>query len=135
MPRPFLTSLRRRLPRWFATALAVLLLCQQVALSAHLCVAPLEAPVSASEGCMAAMDQDLHAQDPAPPESDCAAHCASPVQQAQDLLPLGVPPLPLPVLLLPLHLPAARSHPAGVASDDPAARAWRSAHASTVLLI
>ena len=37
VPRLGLKSLRRRLPRWLMPVLAILLLCQQVTIAAHLC--------------------------------------------------------------------------------------------------
>lgn len=135
MPRLFLTSLRRRLPRWLGPVLAVLLVCQQVALATHLCVVPAGPPVAVADPCMAAMSEQGQATEDSRLAPDCAAHCASPMPQTQDLLALGVPPLPLPILALPRDLLAAGLHPGGDADDDPAARGWRAAHACTVLLI
>lgn len=129
MSRPLLTLLRRRLPRWLAPVLVLMLLCQQVAVAAHVCVLP--EPVAAqSASCGADMDDGEASM-----TADCAAHCVDPVQHTQDALALGVPPLPLPAMALPRALLAAANAPPGRDDPDPAARAWRQAHAATVLLI
>lgn len=108
-----------------------MLLGQQLAVAAHLCALPVPLAVQ-SAGCAADMGD---ADGDAPMAPDCAAHCADPVQQAQDALALGVPPLPLPAVALPRTLLAAANAPPGRDDADPAALAWRQAHAATVLLI
>ncbi len=120
--------MRCRQPRWFAWLLAALLLCQQVALAAHVCGLPAP-PVAghATSDCMQSMGGDDAKG------IDCAAHCADPAKHGQDGVALAVPPL-LPAVAQPRAL-FARQAPAGGDADDPAACGWRRQHAATVLLI
>lgn len=131
VPRLGLKSLRRRLPRWLMPVLAILLLCQQVTIAAHLCSAAVPVPVAmhASGGC----HDDLGNGDPAM-SPDCIAHCADPTKHLTDAVVLGVPPLP-PMISRHALLVAAVTTASPSASDDPAARNWPRLRASTILLI
>lgn len=129
MPRLGLKSLRRRLPRWLMPVLAILLLCQQVTIAAHLCSMPAPVTMHASGGC----HDDLDNGDPAM-SPDCAAHCADPTKHVNDAVALGVPPLP-PVISRHSLLVATVTTASFSASDEPAARNWPRLRASTILLI
>lgn len=121
--------MRRPQPPWFAWLLAALLLCQQVALAAHICSLPAQptAAVEVSGDCMQSMASDDTMA------IDCAAHCADPAKHGQSGVALAVPLL-LPAVAQPRALFAGRL-PEGDAAADPAEQRWRRQHAATVLLI
>lgn len=120
--------MRRRQPRWVVWLLAALLLCQQVALAAHVCDLPAAPPAGqATSDCMQSMAGDDARG------IDCAAHCADPAKHGQDGVALAVPPL-LPAAAQPRALLAGPA-PARGDTDDPAIQRWRRQHAATVLLI
>lgn len=109
--------------------LAILLLCQQVTIAAHLCSMPAPVAMHASGGC----DDDMGSGDP-PMSTDCTAHCADPTKHPIDAVALGVPPLP-PVIFPHALLIAPATTASRSNSDDPAARRWPRLRASTILLI
>ncbi|MBV6413485.1 MAG: hypothetical protein IT472_06830 [Thermomonas sp.] len=129
VPRLGLKSLRRRLPRWLMPVLAILLLCQQVTIAAHLCSMPAPVTMDASGGC----HDDMGSGDPAM-SPDCTAHCADPTKHVTDAVALGVPPLP-PMISRHALLVAAVATASRSTSDDPASRNWPRLRASTILLI
>lgn len=119
--------MRRRQPAWFAWLLAALLLCQQVALAAHICQLPAPPMAASTSDCMQAMDGGE------PIGLDCVAHCADPAKHGQDGVALSVPPL-LPAVAQPRTL-LASAPPVRDTLAASAAQSWRRQHASTILLI